>query len=62
MIKSIKSLWGQTFIVIAILAAVLAYAWAVSSPQRFMGVFAICYGFLIGWFAGWFGKRWESRP
>jgi hypothetical protein len=57
----IKSLWGQTAIVVIILAAVLAYAWLVSSREHFTGVFAVCYGFMIGWFAGWLGKRWQIR-
>ena len=56
----IKSLWGQTIIVIIILAAVLAYAWVYTPRQHFIGVFAVCYGFLIGWFAGWLGKRWQT--
>ncbi|MGO8779728.1 MAG: hypothetical protein ACLQKK_12580 [Rhodomicrobium sp.] len=62
MIKSghVKSLWGQTIIVIVILAAVVFYAWLYASPQSFMGLFAVCYGFLIGWFAGWLGKRWQG--
>ncbi len=56
----IKSLWGQTLIVIVILATVLAYAWVYSSREHFAGVFAVCYGFLIGWFAGWRGKSWQA--
>ena len=59
--RHIKSFWGQSAIVAIILAAVLAYAWVFAPRQHFMGVFAVCYGYVLGWCAGWLGKRWQIR-
>ena len=27
-----------------------------------MGAVTVCYGFVIGWFAGWMAKRRQARP
>lgn len=52
-----RSLWGQTALMLIILAAVLAVLWRFTSHHYFMGAVTVCYGYVIGWFAGWMGKR-----
>jgi|NGEPerStandDraft_6_1074524.scaffolds.fasta_scaffold17286_1 ABC-type xylose transport system permease subunit len=57
-----KSLWGQTALMLIILAIVLA-ALRIFTPQHyFMGAVTVCYGFVIGWFAGWLAKRRQASP
>jgi hypothetical protein len=54
-----RTLWGQTAIVLFVLACLLA-----STERRAMArehpVEGFCYGYILGWFAGWFGKRWQA--
>jgi hypothetical protein len=57
-----KSLWGQTALMFIILAIVLAVLHAFTSRHYFLGAATVCYGFVIGWFAGWMGKRASLRP
>jgi len=57
-----KSLWGQTALMLVILAIVLAGLRSFTSQHYFMGVVAVCYGFVIGWFAGWLAKGRQARP
>ena len=52
-----KSLWGQTALMLIVLALVLAVLRAFTSAHYFMGAVTVCYGFVIGWFAGWLAKR-----
>jgi hypothetical protein len=44
------------------LAAVLAPLRAFTSQHYFMGALTVCYGFVIGWLAGWLvrGKQAHS--
>jgi hypothetical protein len=57
-----KSLWGQTTLMFVALAVVLAILRAVASQHYFLGAVTVCYGFVIGWFAGWMAKRRQARP
>jgi len=57
-----KSLWGQTARMFIVLAVVLAVLRAFTSQHYFMGAVTVCYGFVIGWFAGWMAKRRQARP
>jgi hypothetical protein len=57
-----KSLWGQTALMFIVLAVVLAVLQAFTSQHYFMGAVTVCYGFVIGWFAGWMAKRTQARP
>jgi uncharacterized membrane protein len=57
-----KSFWGQTTLMFLILAIVLAVLHIFTSHQYFLGAMTVCYGFVIGWFAGWLGKRASLRP
>jgi hypothetical protein len=52
-----KSLWGQTILMLITLGIVLAVLWALTSHHYFIGAVTVCYGFVIGWFAGWLAKR-----
>jgi hypothetical protein len=52
-----RSLWGQTVLMLITLGIVLAVLWALTSHRYFIGVATVCYGFVIGWFAGWLAKR-----
>jgi hypothetical protein len=51
-----NSLLGQTALMFIVLALVLAVLWAFISHHYFMGAVTVCYGFVIGWFAGWLAK------
>jgi len=55
-----KSLWGQTTLMLIVLAVVLAILWVFTSQRYFMGAVTVCYGFVIGWFAGWMAKGRQS--
>ena len=54
-----RTLWGQTAMVVLVLAIVLIYsehhAVARQHPTE-----ACCFGYILGWFAGWFGKQWQA--
>ena len=52
-----KSLLGQTALMFIVLALVLAILRAFTSQHYFMGAVTVCYGFMIGWFAGWLANR-----
>jgi hypothetical protein len=54
-----KSLWGPVVMVV-ILAIVLAVLRAFTSQHHFMGTVTVCYGFVIGWFAGWMAKQRQT--
>ena len=45
-----------------VLAIVLGPLRAFTSQHYFMGAVTVCYGFVIGWFAGWLAKRRQERP
>jgi hypothetical protein len=54
-----KTLWGQTAIVILILAILLVYAERHADSRRHL-IESCCFGYILGWFAGWFGKQWQA--
>jgi len=54
-----KTLWGQTAIVVIVLAVLLAYTKR-HGAAREHPVEGFCYGYILGWFAGWFGERWQA--
>lgn len=54
----IKTLWGQTAIVVAVLAILLVFT-RHRDVARVHGVELFCLGYILGWFAGWFGKQWR---
>jgi len=56
-----RSLWGQTTLMFIVLAVVLAVLRVFTSQHYFMGAVTVCYGFVIGWFAGWMAKRRQTR-
>jgi predicted benzoate:H+ symporter BenE len=50
----------QTLVVLFVLGAVVAIAWLRASRVHFVGLSAVCYGFLIGWLCAWVGQ-YSSR-
>lgn len=54
-----RTLWGQTAMVVLVLALVLAYTEHHTVARRHPTE-ACCFGYILGWFAGWFGKQWEA--
>jgi phosphatidylglycerophosphate synthase len=57
-----KTLWGQTALMLVILAIVLGLLRAFTSQHYFMAAVMVCYGFVIGWFAGWLARRRPESP
>jgi NhaP-type Na+/H+ or K+/H+ antiporter len=56
-----KSLWGQTALMLIVLAIVLAILRIFTPQHYFMGAVMVCYGFVIGWFAGWLAKAGKAK-
>ena len=56
-----KSFWGQTAMMLVVLAVVLAILRALTSRHYFMAAVTASYGFVIGWFAGWLARGREAR-
>jgi hypothetical protein len=56
----IKTLGGQTAIILLVLAALLAYTELHAVARKKYPIEGFCYGYMIGWFAGWFGKWWQA--
>ena len=56
----IRSLPVQAIIAATVLALVIIVVGAVSGAQKHV-VWALCYGFLLAWIAGWVGNRWKRR-
>lgn len=54
-----RTLWGQTAMVVLVLAIVLAYTEDHAVARRHPTE-ACCFGYILGWFAGWFGKQWQA--
>jgi hypothetical protein len=54
-----KTFWGQTTIVVLVLAILLLYTERHAVARRHPTE-ACCFGYILGWFAGWFGKRWQA--
>lgn len=54
-----KTLWGQTAVVLLVLAIILIYTarFGVAAERL---TEASCFGYIPGWFAGWYGKRWQA--
>lgn len=58
--NGVRSLMAQATIIAGVLALVIV-AWGIgSSPQNHL-IWTLCYGFLLAWFAGWIGNRWQAR-
>jgi hypothetical protein len=54
-----KTLWGQTAIVVLVLAILLVYTERHAVARRHPTE-SCCLGYILGWFAGWFGRRWQA--
>jgi hypothetical protein len=52
---------SRTAFAVFVLGTLCAVAWLYAPRQHFVGVSAVCYGFLIGWFAAWFAVYRYSR-
>jgi hypothetical protein len=57
----IRSLPAQAIIAATVLVLAIALVGVVSGAQNHV-VWALCYGFLLAWVAGWVGNRWQRRP
>lgn len=44
----------RTAVALALLGVICFAAWLYAPRQHFIGVSAVCYGFLIGWVAAWY--------
>jgi phosphatidylglycerophosphate synthase len=49
-------------LMLVILAIVLSLLRAFTSQHYFMAAVTVCYGFVIGWFAGWLARRGQENP
>lgn len=56
--QRVKTLSGQTAIVIIVLAILLANT-GPRAVARQHAIEGFCCGYLVGWFVGWFGIRWQ---
>jgi hypothetical protein len=54
-----KTLWGQTAIVVLVLGILLVYTERHAVARRHPTE-ACCLGYIVGWFAGWFGRQWRA--
>jgi hypothetical protein len=54
-----RTLWGQTSMVVAVLAMILVYT-EHHAVARLYPTEAGCLGYILGWFAGWFGRQWHA--
>jgi hypothetical protein len=54
-----KTICGQTAIVVLVLAILVVYTER-NAVARGHPTEACCFGYILGWFAGWFGKRWQA--
>ena len=55
-----RSLWGQTILMFVILVVVLTVLRTFTPHHYFMGAVTVCYGFVVGWFAGWLARRRQA--
>jgi hypothetical protein len=55
-----KSFRKQTALMFVVLGVVLAILRVAASEHYFVGAATVCYGFVIGWFAGWLAKRRQA--
>ncbi len=54
-----RTLWGQTAMVVSVLAIVLVYA-EYHAVARRHPTEACCFGYILGWFSGWLGQQWQA--
>jgi hypothetical protein len=54
-----RTLWGQSAMVVLVLAVVLVYTEHHAVARRHPTE-ACCFGYILGWFAGWFSKQWQA--
>ncbi len=50
----------KTLAVLVVLAVVAGIAWFRTPGEHFIRVSAVCYGFPLGWFAGWVQHYFSS--
>jgi hypothetical protein len=55
----IRTLWGQTAIVVLVLAILLVLTERHGGARRHPTE-GFCCGYILGWFAGWSGRRWQA--
>ncbi len=55
----IRTFWGQTAMVVAILSLIVAIAHGHHGKQESY-IRGCCSGYVLGWFAGWFGFNWRT--
>jgi hypothetical protein len=55
-----RTLWGQTAIVLLVLAALIIGVRGHPVQQEHC-IWGFCVGYLPGWFGGWLGKRWQAE-
>lgn len=53
----LRTLWGQTAVRCAILCLMVVIA--SRYPERQSAIWAFCFGYVPGWFTGWFGRQWR---
>jgi hypothetical protein len=56
-----RSLWGQTALMLVVLAVVLAVLRALTFPDYFMGGTNRLLRIYNGWFAGWLASRRQAN-
>lgn len=54
-----RTLWGQAAMVVLVLAIVLVYTEHHAVARRHPTE-ACCFGYILGWFTGWFGRQWQA--
>ena len=54
-----KSLWGQTAAVLLVLAIIVEYTERFALARAHLTEIS-CFGYILGWLAGWHGKRWQA--
>ncbi len=54
-----RTFWGQTTIVVLVLSVMLIYAGGHDVARERL-IEGSCFGYIPGWFAGWFGRRWQA--
>jgi hypothetical protein len=48
-------------VVVVVLAVIVGVAWYYAPPQHFLGVSAVCYGYVLGWFGAWWANYYWSH-
>jgi hypothetical protein len=56
----LRTFWGQTIVIGMVLAIIVAVARNHPGPVEH-AIWVLCYGYMLGWSAGWMGKRRQLR-